>query len=533
MKFKNPILRGFHPDPCLCKKGDVYYLATSTFEYSPGVKIFSSEDLQNWTHIASPLDDAIANLSEVPSSGGIWAPDLSYKASEDMFYLTYTITTYFEKYSPYQGFKDTHNYIIKAKDVTGPWSSPVYVGSKGFDPSLFHDEDGRSYFMCMRWNYRARSNNFDGIILQEFDTKTNELVGDEKVISKGTELKVTEGPHIYRVGDYYYLFLAEGGTSYNHSVTVLRSKNVFGPYERHPDVPFLSQVIDRNGVSKKIKNPLTHCRKGLQKVGHGSIANIEGAQYLMAFLCSRPDAESACCPLGRETALTTITFKADGWPYLDDDTESNLIPSAPSEYSFFDDFDSEKSLKDWDYLRRNFLMSQKTIIKDSCLYIEGGESPASIHQHFIGFPVSEYKWEAKTKLIFMPNDYQQMAGIVLRYNEHNQYYLAISKDEEGNMVLIVVSIIAKSYDIIAEEKIFSSEIFLKLSSDGKEIYYFYSYDDEDWMQLNASSSFLLLSDDAIKPIGFTGSFCGLMANDMSGSRKAAAFDFFSFKTLKD
>ena len=125
MKFKNPILRGFHPDPCLCKKGDVYYLATSTFEYSPGVKIFSSEDLQNWTHIASPLDDAIANLSEVPSSGGIWAPDLSYKASEDMFYLTYTITTYFEKYSPYQGFKDTHNYIIKAKDITGPWSSPV------------------------------------------------------------------------------------------------------------------------------------------------------------------------------------------------------------------------------------------------------------------------------------------------------------------------------------------------------------------------------------------------------------------------
>jgi xylan 1,4-beta-xylosidase len=533
MRFDNPILRGFHPDPCLCRKENDFYLAVSTFEYYPGVKIYHSINLSDWTYLVSPLINSIVDLSDVPSSGGIWAPDLSYKESEEMFYLTYTVVTYFEKYSPYQGFKDTHNYFIKAKNLQGPWSTPSYICSWGFDPSLFHDEDGKSYFMSMKWNYRARSNNFDGIVLQEYDTRKSMLVGSLKTVTTGTHLRVTEGPHIYRVGTYYYLFLAEGGTSYNHSVSVLRSKSVFGPYEQHPETPFLSQAIDRKKISEKKDNPLLHCKEGLQKVGHASIARIEGNRYLMAFLCSRPDRPTAYCPLGRETSLTTITFQEDGWPHLDEDTAANLIPSRSRTFVFYDDFNGERLRPEWNFLRRYFLKTRNECFRDSHLIIEGGESPASIHQHFLGIAIPEYRWEASTKITFHPDDYQQMAGLVVRYNETNQYELAVSKNELGEPVLIVVSCIAKSYDIVAEERITSTTINLKLCCDGKQIYYFYSYDNVRWSKISASSDFLLLSDDAIQPIGFTGAFCGVMVNDMSGKRKEAAFDYFSFSTIDD
>lgn len=531
MVFENPIIRGFHPDPCLCKKGSDYYIATSTFEYYPGIKIYHSKDLQQWDYLISPLTSDYADLTNVPSSGGIWAPDLSYKESEDMFYLTYTIVSYFEKYTPYQGFKDTHNYVIKAKDITGPWSNPIYLNSWGFDPSIIHDSDRRSYFMCMKWNYRARSNNFDGIVLQEYDTQKNILIGDKKVITKGTNIKTTEGPHIYHIGDYYYLFLAEGGTSYNHTVSVLRSSCIWGPYEIHPDGELLTQAKNRNKISEAKENPLLYCKAGLQKTGHASIAQIQGNEYVMSFLCARPNSK-AFCPLGRETALLTISFCEDGWPRLDEDVSRNIIQSPPKPYDFKDDFSGKEVSKDWDFLRYDFLSKQNVILSNGHLTIEGGESPASIKQHFIGIPIPEYEWQATTRVLFDPEDYQQMAGMSIRYNESNQYYLAISRDDLGNKIIMVCSCILKKYDIITEELLKEGlPIYLKVECNGDNLSFFYGYSENSWIKLNVNTMFQWLSDDAIKPIGFTGSYCGLMVNDMSGNKRSALFDYFHFKTI--
>ncbi len=138
LQIQNPILSGFHPDPCILRVGEDYYIATSTFEWFPGVRIFHSKNLRDWELIATPLEEeGDFDLSGIPASGGVWAPDLSWR--EGSFYLVYTVTR------SYDGiFKDCANYLVTARDIQGPWSRPSLLHGIGFDPSLFHDEDGRT-----------------------------------------------------------------------------------------------------------------------------------------------------------------------------------------------------------------------------------------------------------------------------------------------------------------------------------------------------------------------------------------------------
>ena len=136
---QNPILTGFHPDPTICRVGDDYYLATSTFQWFPGVELYHSRDLVHWELLPSPLQRVSQlDMKGNPNSGGVWAPCLSYH--EGVFYLIYTNVKNFHGI-----YKDTHNYLVTTTDPRGAWSEPVYLHSVGFDPSLFHDDDGRAY----------------------------------------------------------------------------------------------------------------------------------------------------------------------------------------------------------------------------------------------------------------------------------------------------------------------------------------------------------------------------------------------------
>ena len=198
----------------------VFYIAVSTFEYFPGVKISASKDLANWETVGYPLNETrLLNMEGNPKSTGIWAPCLSY--CDGLFYLVYTDVKYWT--NPY---KDAPNYITTAKDLKGPWSDPVYINSIGFDPSLFHDDDGRKYFVVMEWDYRRwnpqkgnRSDRtqFSGIILIELDPISLKPISDPVKIFKGSERGLVEAPHIYKKDGYYYLFTAEGGTKYEHA----------------------------------------------------------------------------------------------------------------------------------------------------------------------------------------------------------------------------------------------------------------------------------------------------------------------------
>jgi len=209
----NPILTGFHPDPSICRAGEDYYIATSTFEWFPGVRIFHSKDLKNWRLISTPVNRVSQlNMLGNPDSGGVWAPNLSY--SDGRFWLIYS-----DVKTQSNSWKDVNNYLITCETIDGEWSEPIYMNSSGFDPSLFHDDDGKKYFLNMVWDYRPTNHSFYGIALQEFDWQAKKLVGQPKIIFKGTERKLTEAPVMYKVNGYYYLLTAEGGTKFEHAST--------------------------------------------------------------------------------------------------------------------------------------------------------------------------------------------------------------------------------------------------------------------------------------------------------------------------
>ena len=146
----NPIFKGFNPDPCICRKGDDYYIAVSTFEWMPGIPVYHSKDMKNWelyTHVLT--DDEEVDLKKLPSAKGIWAPCLTYCEQEDLFYVVYGVMN-----SMNARYFDVDNYVITAKDIRGPWSKPVYLHSAGFDASMFHDDDGRKWVVSLEWETR-------------------------------------------------------------------------------------------------------------------------------------------------------------------------------------------------------------------------------------------------------------------------------------------------------------------------------------------------------------------------------------------
>ena len=268
MKIQNPVLRGFNPDPSICRAGDDYYIATSTFEWFPGVQIHHSKDLVNWHLVAHPLNEVkYLDMKGNPNSGGIWAPDLSY--ADGKFWLIYTDVKVVDGM-----WKDCKNYLTTCDTVDGVWSDPIELNGSGFDASLFHDIDGKKYLVNMYWDHRVYNHNFYGICLQEYSVEEKRLIGKPKIIYKGTDIKYTEGPHLYHINDMYYLFVAEGGTTYQHSETVARCKTIDGEYETDPNYPLLSAW----------KEPTNK----LQKCGHASLIETQNGEWYLAHLTGRP-----------------------------------------------------------------------------------------------------------------------------------------------------------------------------------------------------------------------------------------------------
>ena len=135
---------------------------------------------------------------------------------------------------------DSPYFLVTAPKAEGPWSEPVKLGANGFDPSLFHDMNGKKYLVNMQMGEVGNPNRFDGITVQEYNHEEKRLVGERVYVWAGTEIGITEGPHIYQKDGYYYLLTAEGGTGFSHAVSIARSKELFGPYETDPVNPMLT-----------------------------------------------------------------------------------------------------------------------------------------------------------------------------------------------------------------------------------------------------------------------------------------------------
>ena len=439
--IENPVLRGFNPDPSFLRVGHDFYIANSTFEWWPGVQIHHSRDLRHWRLLSRPLDRlSQLDLRGAANSGGVWAPDLSYDGKR--FYLVYTNVRYWEKGA---AFNDTPNYLVTAEQITGPWSEPIFLNASGFDPSLFHDDSetgraGRKWLVNMVRDHRKNHNPFAGIVRQEFDSKAGRLVGEPKIIFSGTSLGVTEGPHLYRRlwngAWWYYLVTAEGGTEYGHAITVAQSPSLDGPFEVHPQNPFLTSSHDP--------------KLALQKAGHGSFVELENGQCYLAYLCGRPieksGAESRHCNLGRETAIQQFTWDSDGWPRLTS-AGPQLEVQAPDLPDFMFEIPSQRDHFDSPRLSAEF-QSLRVPIDSSWLDLDGRHGYLRLtgrdslnsrqYQSLVGRRLQSFYARAETSVEFMPRSFQQMAGLACFYDTNNWVYLRVSRHEDIGRALAIL-----------------------------------------------------------------------------------------------
>jgi xylan 1,4-beta-xylosidase len=526
--IQNPILRGFNPDPSIIRVHDDYYIATSTFEWFPGVQIHHSKDLVNWKLVARPLNRlSQLDMKGVPDSCGVWAPCLSY--DDGTFYLIYSNVKSFAGV-----WKDTPNYLVTTNDILGDWSEPIFIDASGFDGSLFHDDDGKKYFLSMRIDHR-KSKLFGGIILQEFDEKTGKLVGKKQLVFEGTEFGLTEGPHLYKKDGYYYLITAEGGTEYGHVVSMARAKNIEGTYEVSP------------------RNPLVSCRDFpeyyLQKSGHGDLVQTPDGKWLIVFLTGRPLSPNGFCILGRETSIETLIWNKNDWPILS--SQSSLpriqveLPSNASLpqnlFQFIrEDFDAENLNSQFQSLRVPISEEWVSLsIRKGFLCLKGRESLSSLHnQSLIARRVQSLNIEVSTSLDFSPNDFQQMAGLVCYYNTGHFHYLSVSADDDGKRCLqIITHNNFEHIEVLDEPIVVQNEgsIFLKLMLYGADLQFYFSLDNKNWHTIGGILDAAILSDDYVREVGmryqpaFTGTFVGLCCQDLTGNYHPAYFDWFEYK----
>ena len=310
--IQNPILPGFHPDPCICRKGNDFYIAVSSFEWFPGIPIYHSKDMKHWelySHALSNADEP--DLKKLPSAKGIWAPCLTYCETDDLFYVVYGVMN-----SMNARYFDVDNFLITAKDLKGPWSEPIYLHSTGFDASMFHDENGRKYIVALDWETRLEYEKPGPINIVEYDPIKKEIIGMPKPFWRGgTDRGCIEAPHLTKRGDYYYIMCAEGGTGYYHSVTMGRSKNIWGPYEPDPCNPILtSSPVNKNERANwdHLKPHYYNPDSKLQKSGHASYVELPNGEIWLVHLTARPFTPELRCTLGRETAIQRMKWTNDG-----------------------------------------------------------------------------------------------------------------------------------------------------------------------------------------------------------------------------
>ncbi|MEU9361063.1 glycoside hydrolase family 43 protein [Streptomyces sp. NPDC048301] len=540
----NPVLRGFHPDPSILRVGDDYYIATSTFEWLPGVALHHSRDLVNWRPLGGILrEQRLLDLTGRPDSGGVWAPCLSH--TDGLFHLVYSDVTNLSG-----AFKDVRNLVITAPSLDGPWSDPVSFPSHGFDPSLFHDDgpdgDGRSWALWMEWDHRPGRHPFAGILMQEWDRAGGRVTGPLHRVFQGTELAHTEGPHLYRKDGWYYLLTAEGGTSWAHAATVARSRTLTGPYQPDPAGPLLTSAGRETW--------------DLQKAGHGSLVRTRDGEWYLAHLTARPLTPLGPCVLGRETAIQRVVWTADGWPRLHSlpDAASQALPSPlprtgvpgpalpPAPVTVpraRDHFDEPRLRAGWSTLRRHPDSSWLSLTdRPGHLRLRGGQSLGSTHgQSMVARRQQAASFDFSARVEAEPSSPRQMAGVVHYYNSTLWYYLHLTWDEELGRVLRVGRCDHGRYtEDLPAVQVPDGPVELTLVVRGESGRFGWRPGGSaEWRETGEELDVTRLSDESAtqgdpasghySSWGFTGAFAGLCVQDLTGAALHADFAWSEYR----
>ena len=503
-QYFNPIMAGFYPDPSVCRKGDTYYLVNSSFSFFPGVPIFTSKDLVNWTQIGHVLD----RKSQLPLegqhvSGGIFAPAISYNEKNKTFYM---ITTNV----------GAGNFYVKSKDPAKGWSEPIYLRKVGgIDPSFFFDKDGRGYIVNNDEPLGGHA--YEGersIMLHRFDVAGDSVVGDQiQIVRSGTHVQKypiwIEGPHMYRIGKYYYLMCAEGGTGTWHSEVIFRAKSPEGPWEENKEGnPILTQ---RTGLDPNRADAVS-------SAGHADIVSTPDGKWYAVFLACRPYEEDYY-NTGRDTYLLPVTWK-DGWPtILKKDTPIPTVNDKPNlkpaenqwtgNFSYTDTFKDSKLNQRWMLLRNPtdfYTIGDGITIQSKDVNIAERKSPSAIfvrQQHTT--------FTAETQLSFTPRSEKDLAGFVLLQNE--QYNFVFGETILNGKPAIVLDRAegtnARIASVILSDQEQAKPIQLRISGKGRYYDFQYASGNGEWQTLAKGVDAVNLSTG--RSSGFIGACIGLYA----------------------
>jgi len=525
IKFTNPILAGFYPDPSITKVGSDYYLVNSTFSYFPGIPVFHSKDLKNWKQIGNVIErNSQMTFLGDGTSRGLFAPSINYH--NGTFYMTCT------------NIDKGGNFVMTAKNPAGPWSDPVWLREvRGIDPSLFFDQD-KAYIV---YNSDAPDNKplYSGhrtIRTYEFDPATLKVKGEEHLlVNGGVDISKKpvwiEGPHIFKRGDWYYICAAEGGTSVNHSQVVLRSRSATGPYVPYEKNPILTQ----RDLDPNRPNPIT-------STGHAELVEGPDGKTYAIFLAVRPY-EGNFYNTGRETFIAPVKW-TDGWPVINPDFkevqyqyEANFkevkqkgTPPQSGNFSYRTTFDKvldpsllflRKNDSSWYKLDKKNGLTMK-LKPETCM--EKG-NPA-----FLGKRQQHMFCSASTSLHFLPKSENEKAGFMIFQGEFNFYFMCKSVKENKDVIQLFKGDQAKKQMVlITELPLPESSADLQLAIEAKGGLYDFKYrqGNGDWLILKKDVDGKYLSTQAAG--GFIGSLFALYATSSGQpSDNTASFKWIDY-----
>ena len=485
MRYENPIIRGFNPDPSICRVGKDYYLVTSSFEYFPGLPIYHSTDLVNWRQIGNCIDRDDQLPYETTAAGqGMWAPTIRYH--EGMFFVTAT----------FQGFG---NFIIHSKNPAAGWSDPVKVDMSGIDPSLLFDE-GKVYYCT---NQRGEDD-LEAISLSEIDPFTGALLSPARVIWHGMSddrPQYLEAPHIYHIDEWYYLLAAEGGTRFNHMITAARSRRIWGPYVSCDHLILTNRYAENTGVAGS---------------GHGDLVEDQNGNWWLVHLATRPD-DTWYSHLGRETFLLPVSWENE-WPVIGDGA-SHLVCEGPlwvpqkpldscqADFSFRQPqwlFLRKPRWENYDFQRDKLLLTPST---DQLSDPLGRPTFLALRQMDMACTVA-------TEIHFSPVYDGSEAGLTIYVADYG-YYAFCKQRENDSSTLAVYRQGGKFQPIRIPAK--DGPVRLKISAAKEGYLLSYAFSNEAFRELTVVPP--LTADDAGK--GFTGTLIGLYTQCGNRNEKKA------------
>ncbi|WP_457421119.1 glycoside hydrolase family 43 protein [Roseateles sp. P5_E7] len=508
--FSNPVVSGFASDPSVCRAGSDFYLVTSTFEYLPGLPIYHSRDLVHWRLIGNALSrETQISFVGRKSSQAIFAPTI--RCESGRFYI---VTT---------DVDGIGNFYITATDPAGEWSDPVRLPEPvfGMDPSFFFDDDGTVYYT------RHGGGRNGGVYQARVDLKAGKLLEEPRLVWSGMGGIWPEGPHLYKRNGWYYLMIAEGGTSYDHRITMARSRSPWGPFEPHPDNPVLTH---RNLP----KHPL-------QALGHADLVTTPEGEWWATLLAIRPQeaAGGRHHHIGRETLLAPVHWRKDDWPdfgqngVLAEAQPTRGLPGwAPwPQVPVRETFAPERKLPPhWAFLRTLAKDRWSLTERPGRLRLVGGRTDLDVigTPAFVGRRQEHLNQRFATELDFSPAADGDAAGLALRMNESHHVLLRVTGLQErrveclqrlGNKPQVLASAPVKSAALQLQVVATPTQYTLSWRAAGKP---------QDWQTLCSVPTYQLSTETSS---GFTGVYMGLYTFSETAKPATADFAWVDFEAL--